>query len=82
MAETGKLPDRYAPSMTSDSPIRVDVTPREAYEQRPRLFAALETAFPVKFQVSGSGNADAAIVFATRAAELGGGQRADADACW
>ena len=54
--------------MTSDSPIRVDVTPREAYEQRPRLFAALETAFPVKFQVFGSGNADAAIVFATRAA--------------
>ena len=40
----------------------------EAYEQRPRLFAALETAFPVKFQVTGSGDADAAIVFATRAA--------------
>src|SRR5580765_1097435 len=58
--------------MTSDSPIRVDVTPREAYEQRPRLFAALETAFPVKFQVSGSGNADAAIVFATRAASSEG----------
>ena len=55
--------------MTSDSPMRVDVTPREAYEQRPRLFAALETAFPVKFQVFGSGNADAAIVFATRAAD-------------
>ena len=54
--------------MTSGSLIRVDVTPREAYEQRPRLFAALETAFPVKFQVFGSGNADAAIVFATRAA--------------
>lgn len=50
--------------MTSDSPIRVDVTPREAYEQRPRLFAALEAAFPVKF-LSGSGDADAAIVFAT-----------------
>ena len=62
-------PDAPAtPSVTSDSPIRVDVTPREAYEQRPRLFAALETAFPVKFQVVGSGNADAAIVFATRAA--------------
>ncbi len=54
--------------MTSDSPIRVDVTPRETYEQRPRLFASLETAFPVKFQACGSGNADAAIVFATRAA--------------
>ena len=54
--------------MTSDSPLRVDVTPREAYEQRPRLFAALEAAFPVKFQVTGSGDADAAIVFATRAA--------------
>src|SRR5690349_20406866 len=53
---------------TSDSPIRVDVAPREAYEQRPRLFAALEAAFPVKFQVSGNGDADAAIVFATRAA--------------
>ncbi|HXH94844.1 MAG TPA: hypothetical protein VNN25_24935, partial [Thermoanaerobaculia bacterium] len=52
--------------MTSDSPIRVEVSPREAYERRPQLFAALEAAFPVKFQV-GSGNADAAIVFATRA---------------
>lgn len=54
--------------MTSDCPRRVDVTPREAYEQRPRLFAALEAAFPVKFQAAGSGNADAALVFATRAA--------------
>jgi hypothetical protein len=54
--------------VTSDSPIRIDVTPREAYEQKPRLFGALEVAFPVKFQVSGSGNADAAIVFATGAA--------------
>jgi len=52
--------------VTSDSPIRVEVSPREAYERRPQLFAALEAAFPVKFQV-GSGNADAAIVFATRA---------------
>jgi hypothetical protein len=54
--------------VTSDSPIRIDVMPREAYEQRPRLFAALEAAFPVKFQVLGSGSADAAIVFATGAA--------------
>jgi len=54
--------------VTSDSPNRVDVTPREAYEQRPRLFAALEAAFPVKFQSAGSGNADASIVFAARAA--------------
>lgn len=51
--------------MTSDSPIRVEVTPREAYERRPQLFAALEEAFPVKFLV-GSGDADAAIVFAAR----------------
>jgi hypothetical protein len=52
----------------SDSPIRVDVTPGEEYERRPRLFAALEAAFPVAFQVVGSGNADAAIVLATPAA--------------
>ena len=54
--------------MTSDSLIRVDVAPREAYERRPRLFAALEAAFPVEFQGVGRGNADAAIVFATPAA--------------
>jgi hypothetical protein len=54
--------------VTSDSPIRIDVSPREAYEQRPRLFAALATAFPVTFQVAGSADADAAVVFATRAA--------------
>jgi hypothetical protein len=52
--------------VTSDSRICVDVFPREAYEQRPRLFAALETAFPVKFQVCDSGDADAAVVFTTR----------------
>jgi hypothetical protein len=54
--------------VTSDSRIRVDVMPREAYEQRPLLFGALEAAFPVEFQISGGRQADAAIVFAGRAA--------------
>lgn len=42
------------------------MTPRDAFERRPRLFAALEAAFPVKFQV-GEADADAAIVFVTPA---------------
>ena len=49
--------------MTSRSRIQIDVTPREAYEQRKRLFAALEAAFPVRFRVSGSGEPDAVLVF-------------------
>jgi hypothetical protein len=43
------------------------VTPTEAYEQRRRLFSALETAFPVRFDASGEPTADATIAFLSEA---------------
>jgi hypothetical protein len=55
--------------MNSDSLVHVEVRPSEAYAQRARLFAALESAFPVKFRASGNGPTDATLVFVTGEAE-------------
>jgi hypothetical protein len=49
--------------MTPYPLLRVRITPSEAYEQRTRLFGALETAFPIRFGVSDDGTADATIAF-------------------
>jgi hypothetical protein len=49
--------------MTPHPLLRVRVTPSEAYEQRTRLFTALETAFPIRFDASGNSSADATIAF-------------------
>lgn len=53
--------------MTSRSLVHVDVVPSEAYEQRTRLFKALESAFPVRFQAPDHGNSppDATLAFVT-----------------
>ena len=55
--------------MNSPSPLHVEVTPGDAYEQRRRLFEALESVYPVRFQVSGTGEQDATVAFVREAGE-------------